>query len=48
MNFSLVGNRAQCFMNSGKIPQLVFEQTGDTLTILNETLYQHLKERSSS
>lgn len=44
--FSPVVDACRCFMNSGAIPELVFEQHGERRQIANVMHYQHLLRES--
>lgn len=45
---SPVVDACRCFMNSGALPELVFEQHGEQRTIANTLHYQHLLKESES
>jgi len=40
--YSTQADRTRCFMNSGNVPELIFEQQGEERMILNEVSYQLL------
>lgn len=40
--FSFIVDRTQCFMNDGEVPQLIFEQIGDSRTVFNASLFEQL------
>ena len=40
-------NRTRCFLNSGKIPELIFEQQGEKRSIFHETYYQLLLKEAN-
>jgi predicted ABC-type ATPase len=46
--FSPVVDACRCFMNSGALPELVFEQHGEQRMISNSSHYQHLLKKSES
>lgn len=43
--FSQVVDVCRCFMNSGAVPELVFEQVGPVRNVLNTDLYENLLEK---
>lgn len=46
MHFSHHADRTRCFMNSGEIPELVFEQQDDKRTIVHDNYYRLLLQES--
>ncbi|WP_093560713.1 zeta toxin family protein [Pseudoduganella namucuonensis] len=44
--FSSAVDSCSCFMNSGPMPELVFEQQGDQRNVINATLYQLLLQEA--
>ena len=46
--FGRAATRTRCFMNSGEVPRLVFEQSGSNLIIYNEADYHLLQRLSQS
>jgi predicted ABC-type ATPase len=46
--FGRTTTRTRCFMNSGQVPSLVFEQSGDHLIIHNDADYRLLQHHSQS
>ena len=40
--FAETVSRAVCYMNTGKVPELVFEQQGAARTVYQQSHYQHL------
>lgn len=44
--FSYAVDRTQCFMNESELPQLVFEQQGETRAILNPELFEQLAQEA--
>ena len=47
VDFSELADNTHCFMNSGHIPQLVFEQNGDSRNIINSDLYHQLLQEAN-
>jgi len=45
-DFSHQADRTRCFMNSGEMPELVFEQKNDNRTIIHQSYYQRLLKES--
>jgi predicted ABC-type ATPase len=46
--FSQTVDACRCFMNSGALPELVFEQQGDLRVIVHPNHYQHLLQEVAS
>ncbi len=46
--FSQTVDACRCFMNSGTLPELVFEQQGDSRVIVHPNNYQHLLQEVAS
>ena len=46
--FSFAVDDCRCFMNSGPLPELIFEQQGESRSIVDATHYQHLLDEVSS
>jgi len=46
-DYSHKANRTRCFMNSGEIPKLIFEQQGQHRIILHEKEYQLLLQEAT-
>jgi predicted ABC-type ATPase len=40
--FSFAVDDCRCFMNSGELPELIFEQQGESRSIVDAAYYQHL------
>jgi predicted ABC-type ATPase len=47
-DFSKRVDFCQCFMNSGRVPELVFEQTGEDRTLMHNGYYQALLAQSQT
>ncbi len=47
-SFAPMVDACHCFMNSGQVPELVFEQHGERRNIVNATYYQLLLQESTS
>ncbi len=45
-DYGVLVDRARCFMNTGDLPELVFEQQGKERTIIHESYYQVLLEKA--
>ena len=45
--YSSLANTCQCFMNTSKIPVLIFEQTGEKRNIVHHEFYQLLTEKAT-
>lgn len=46
--FSFAVDSCRCFMNSGPLPELIFEQQGESRSIVDAAHYQHLLDEVSS
>lgn len=46
--FSSAVDACRCFMNSGALPELVFEQQGEQRNVVHVTHYQHLLHEAKS
>lgn len=46
--FSSAVDACSCFMNSGPVPELVFERQGDQRNVVNAEYYQLLLQESES
>ena len=46
--FSLEADVCRCFMNSGVLPELIFEQQGEVRNIIHAGLYHRLLEEIAS
>lgn len=47
-SFSSAVDACRCFMNSGAVPELVFEQQGEQRSVVHSTYYQLLLQESES
>lgn len=47
-SFSPTVDACRCFMNSGAVPELVFEQQGEQRSVVHSTYYQLLLQESES
>jgi hypothetical protein len=43
----VLSDNTHCFMNSSHIPQLVFEQNGESRNIINSDLYHQLLQEAN-
>ena len=44
--YSVLAHRTRCFMNSGDIPELIFEQHGANRVILHDDFYQLILKKA--
>jgi predicted ABC-type ATPase len=44
--FSFVVNGTRCYMNSSKIPELIFVQQGNDCTVINQALFEKLTQQT--